>query len=237
MLQIEQLTVHYGPLAAVRDVSLQVRAGEIVGLIGPNGAGKSTTLMTVVGVLKPAAGSISLEGRSIVGNAPERIARLGVALVPEGRRIFATLTVEENLQLGATPRRDREAVAGALERIYERFPVLRQYRSSPAGRLSGGEQQQLAIGRALLASPRLLLLDEPSLGLAPLVVDLVFDVLRGLREEGITILLVEQNAKRTVELADRTYVLRSGTVELEGTRDELLRSDVEAVYLGIGRHG
>jgi branched-chain amino acid transport system ATP-binding protein len=233
LLQVSDLTVHYGRIAGVRRLCLEVKEGEIVGLVGPNGAGKSTTLSAIVGALSPTEGSITFEGRSLVGDAPERIVRRGIALVPEGRRIFGTLTVAENLQLGMTPRRDRLGARGDLEGILERFPSLRTYYNSSAAKLSGGEQQQLAIARALLSRPQLLLLDEPSLGLAPKMVDLVFEVLRDLRVSGMTILLVEQNATRAIEFADRSYVLRGGTIVLEGPRDDLLEaSDFAAAYLG-----
>ena len=233
MLRIENLEVQYGRILALRGISLEVNEGEIVGLVGPNGAGKSTSLMATMGMIRATRGSITLNGDSLVGMSPERIVRQGISLVPEGRRILSTLTVAENLRLGATVRKDRAAVRVDTEAVYERFPILKSYADKPAGKLSGGEQQQLAIARALVARPRLLLLDEPSLGLAPLMVDLVFDVLQQLRDEGSTIFLVEQNAKRTVELADRTYVLRTGTVEFHGTRDELLaEADFEAAYLG-----
>lgn len=234
MLKIEHLHVHYGRIAAVRGISLHVEEGEIVTLVGPNGAGKSTTLLAIVGMARPTSGRITFGGDSLVGEPPENIVRRGISLVPEGRRIHATLTVEENLRLGATVRNDRAAVRADLDDVLNRFPILGTYLHNPAGKLSGGEQQQLAIARALLSRPRLLLLDEPSLGLAPLLVDLVFDSLERLRTEGMTILLVEQNAMRAVELADRAYVLRTGTIELEGARDELLeRADFEAAYLGI----
>jgi branched-chain amino acid transport system ATP-binding protein len=234
MLRIEDLHVSYGRVPALKGVSMQVNAGEIVGVVGPNGAGKTTTLATVFGLVKPDSGSILLDGRSLVGEPPERIVRFGLALVPEGRHIFNTLTVRENLELGATARKDRAEVRRDLGELRERFPVLERYYDSPAGRLSGGEQQQLAIARALLSRPRLLLLDEPSLGLAPVVIDLVFDALAELRDEGVTILLVEQNAARTVELADRSYVLRTGQVVLTGERDELLAAEhFETAYMGL----
>jgi branched-chain amino acid transport system ATP-binding protein len=234
MLRIDELRVSYGRVPALKGVSLQVDTGEIVGLVGPNGAGKTTTLSTVFGLIKPDSGSILLDGSSLAGQAPERIVRLGLALVPEGRHIFNTLTVRENLELGATARKDRADVRRDLGELVERFPVLERYYDSPAGRLSGGEQQQLAIARALLSRPKLLLLDEPSLGLAPVVIDLVFDALAQLREEGVTILLVEQNAARAVELADRSYVLRTGEVVLSGSRDELIDAEhVETAYLGL----
>lgn len=233
MLSVKSLRVQYGRIAGVRDVSFDVRAGEVVGLIGPNGAGKTSTLSAIVGLVRPAGGSIELDGESLVGKAPEDITRAGIALVPEGRRIFGTLTVGENLKLGLIGQAQEEA-AGELDRVLELFPVLRGYYSSSAGRLSGGEQQQLAIARALLLRPRLLLLDEPSLGLAPRIVDLVFDALARLRESGVTIVLVEQVAKRTIRFADRTCVLRNGQVALAGTRQELLASsEVSTAYLGF----
>jgi branched-chain amino acid transport system ATP-binding protein len=233
MLRVESLTAHYGRIPALRGITLEVSAGEIVGLVGSNGAGKSTTLAAIMGLLRPTSGSIAFEGESLVGMTPERVVRRGVALVPEGRGIFGTLTVAENLGLGATPRSDRNAVAEDLERTLDRFPILRTYYRSSAASLSGGEQQQLAIARALLSKPRLLLLDEPSLGLAPLVIDLVFEILAELRDSGVTILIVEQNAARAVELADRSYVLRTGAVAVEGDRETLLETtDFAAAYLG-----
>jgi branched-chain amino acid transport system ATP-binding protein len=233
MLKVEHLEVRYGRLAAVRDVSFEVGKGEFVGLIGPNGAGKSSTLAAITGLVSPSAGSVTFDGESLLGCSPEQIVGRGVSLIPEGRQIFGTLTVAENLSLGSTARRDRSTLAEDLERELERFPILRTYFDTPAGRLSGGEQQQLAIARALLGQPRMLLLDEPSLGLAPLMIDAVFEVLTRLRDEGVTIVLVEQNAARTIEVADRCYVLRSGEVALTGSSDEILATaDVAAAYLG-----
>jgi branched-chain amino acid transport system ATP-binding protein len=234
VLVVKDMVVRYGPVTAVRGISFEVRQGEVVGLIGPNGAGKSTTLNTIAGAVPLAAGQVEFEGSSIAGNLPEAIVRAGIALVPEGRRIFATLTVEENLRLGATVRSDRSGVEKDLADSFSRFPILEAYRSMPAGRLSGGEQQQLAIARALLSRPKLVLLDEPSLGLAPLIVEAVFDTLAELRDQGVTLLLVEQNALAAVEFADRTYVLRNGSIGLEGTREELLASsELESAYLGF----
>jgi branched-chain amino acid transport system ATP-binding protein len=233
MLSIRELTVRYGRTPAVQGLSLEVGEGEIVGLVGPNGAGKSTTLAAVVGLVQPAAGGIVYRGEPIHGLATEEIARRGIALVVEGRHIFATLTVGENLALGKTANPDRAGAEAALERVLEAFPVLRRTFGLPAGTLSGGEQQQLAIARALVAEPRLLLLDEPSLGLAPVLVDQVFEAIAEIRRAGATVLLVEQNVRRTVELADRTYVVRSGRVVLSGTRAELLRSELDAAYLGF----
>jgi branched-chain amino acid transport system ATP-binding protein len=234
MLAIDELRVTYGRVPALHDVSLRVDEGEVVALVGPNGAGKTTTLSAVFGLVTPAAGWISFEGVSLVGMSPEKILRKGLALVPEGRHIFGTLTVAENLLLGTMAVKDRRAAAAGLEQTLERFPALKTYYGGSAGSLSGGEQQQLAIARALLSRPRLLLLDEPSLGLAPVMIDVVFDALAELREEGVTILLVEQNAARAVEFADRAYILRSGRMAHSGTRDEILRmEDFETAYLGV----
>ena len=234
MLTIADLRVNYGRVPALHGVSLHVEPGEVVALVGPNGAGKTTTLSAVFGLVAPAGGSIVFEGRSLVGSSPEQILRRGLALVPEGRHIFGTLTVAENLMLGSTARSDRQEAAADLEKLLELFPVLKSYYSSAAGTLSGGEQQQLAIARALLSRPRLLLLDEPSLGLAPVVIDTVFDVLEELRNEGVTMLLVEQAAARAVEFADRAYILRTGRVAHAGTREEILRMEnFETAYLGV----
>ncbi len=214
LLELDGLVVRYGPVTAVRGLTLSVGAGEIVGLIGANGAGKSTALHAVMGLVPAAGGDIRLAGRSIRGRAPEAVARGGIALVPEGRRIFSELTVEENLRLGLAGRRSREGTAGDLERAYELFPVVFEFRRRQAGALSGGQQQQLAIARALVARPDVLLLDEPSLGLAPTVVDVVFDALATIRDGGLAILLVEQRAQRTVALAERSHVLSNGEVRL-----------------------
>jgi branched-chain amino acid transport system ATP-binding protein len=213
MLEVNGLEVRYGPVAAVRDVTLRVGKGEIVGLIGPNGAGKSTTLHAITGLVAAYRGEVKLDGQSIQGRTPERIARAGITLVPEGRRIFSDFTVEENLRLGLAARRGRNG-SGAIAEAYELFPVLREYRRRQAGVLSGGQQQQLAIARALVARPSVLLLDEPSLGLAPTLVDEVFDTLAKIRERGVTILLVEQRAQRTVALANRTHVLANGELRM-----------------------
>jgi branched-chain amino acid transport system ATP-binding protein len=230
-LELAGLEVRYGAVAAVRDVSLSVEKGEIVGLIGPNGAGKSTTLHAITGLVPAYAGDVRLDGRSILGRAPEAIAHEGVALVPEGRRIFADFSVEENLLLGLAARR-RSSDRGALSEVYELFPILRESRRRSAGALSGGQQQQLAIGRALVARPEVLLLDEPSLGLAPTMVDNVFDALVRIREKGVTILLVEQRAQRTVALADRTQVLANGELRMTlGPADAHETDKIIAAYL------
>jgi branched-chain amino acid transport system ATP-binding protein len=233
MLELADVHVRYGRVPAVKGISLRVDAGEIVSVVGPNGAGKSTTLKAITGVLAPAAGRITFLGEDIGGRSPESIVRRGIALVPEGRRIFSSLTVAENLLLGATIRRDRTAVAADVKEVLERFPILERYYDASADGLSGGEQQQLAIARALLSRPKLLLLDEPSLGLSPQMVERVFETLEALRDDGATILLVEQNAERAVELSDRAYVLRTGVVAHAGAARELLaETDFAAAYLG-----
>jgi len=214
LLQIDGLEVRYGPVTAVRGLTLTVSRGEIVGLIGANGAGKSTTLNAVMGLVPASGGDIRLGGRSLRGRAPEAVARSGIALVPEGRRIFSELTVEENLRLGLAGRRARDGTAADVERAYELFPVVQEFRRRQAGALSGGQQQQLAIARALVARPDVLLLDEPSLGLSPTVVDVVFDALAAIRDSGLAVLLVEQRAQRTVALAQRSHVLANGEVRL-----------------------
>jgi branched-chain amino acid transport system ATP-binding protein len=232
VLELDGVTIGYGKTTAVEDLSLQVAEGEAVSLVGPNGAGKTTTLSAISGLLRPRNGAIRFEGRDIAGQAPERLVRSGLALVPEGRQIFATLTVGENLRLPLAGRPKAE-VAGALERELERFPALAERLEDPAGGLSGGQQQQLAIARSLLCGPRLLLLDEPSLGLAPLLVDAVFETLAGLRAEGVTVLLVEQNAVRAVEFADRSYVINAGRLVLSGNRAEMAEKEkLAASYLG-----
>lgn len=229
-LELDHVEVRYGTVAAVRDLSLRLDKGEIVGLIGPNGAGKSTTLHAIMGAVPASSGEIRLGGRSIRGRNPESIAHAGVALVPEGRRIFGDFTVEENLRLGLAARRTRNG--RPLDHAYDLFPILEEYRRRPAGVLSGGQQQQLAIGRALVAEPEVLLLDEPSLGLAPLAVDSVFEALRGIRERGVTILLVEQRALHTVALADRTHVLVGGELRLKLTPADAHDTDkIVAAYL------
>ncbi|HXV03042.1 MAG TPA: ABC transporter ATP-binding protein [Gaiellaceae bacterium] len=231
-LAVRGLEVRYGPVAAVRGLSLEVGKGEIVGLIGPNGAGKSTTLHAIMGLVSARAGEVTVAGRRVLGRPPERIAAAGVALVPEGRRIFADFTVEENLLLGLAARRGRYG-RGALSGAYELFPVLGEFRRRQAGLLSGGQQQQLAIARALVAQPDVLLLDEPSLGLAPSLVDSVFDVLAKIRDGGFAILLVEQRAQRTVALADRTHVIANGELRLTlGPGDADDTEKMVAAYFG-----
>ena len=214
VLRVDSLSVAYGAVSAVRDVSLEVGRGEIVGLIGPNGAGKSTTLHAIMGLVRTTGGSVTLAGRPLTGRRPEQVARAGVALVPEGRRIYADLSVDENLRLGFAGRRERAGEKEDLEAVFELFPIVREFRRRQAGALSGGQQQQLAIARALVARPDVLLLDEPSLGLSPTMVDVVFGALEQVRERGLAVLLVEQRAQRTVALADRTHVLGSGELRV-----------------------
>jgi branched-chain amino acid transport system ATP-binding protein len=230
-LSLDGIAVRYGAVDAVRGVSFDVGRGEIVGLIGPNGAGKSSTLHAVMGAAPVVGGEIRLDGVSLVGRRSEDVARRGVALVPEGRRIFGELTVEENLRLGLAARRSRRDGAG-LARAYDLFPILHEFRSRHAGVLSGGQQQQLAIGRALAADPDVLLLDEPSLGLAPQVVDVVFEALAQIRDAGLAVLLVEQRAQRTVALADRSHVLANGELRLTLGPDDAADTDrLVAAYL------
>ena len=232
MLEVSRLTTRYGAISALRDADLHVGSGEVVGLIGPNGAGKTTLLGSIAGLLSPAAGSVTFEGADITGRSPEKLLRLGVALVPEHRRIFGDLTVEENLKIGGITQ-SRDERADLLHDMGERFPVLREKRTVAAGYLSGGESQQLAIARALMSKPRLLMMDEPSLGLAPVLVDVVFELIETLRSQGRTLLVVEQNATRMLEVADRAYVLRSGEVVAEGTGAELReRPDLFDTFVG-----
>ena len=232
VFQAESILVGYGGNPVVRDLSLEVARGEIVGLIGPNGAGKSTTLHALMGLVPLRAGDVLLEGRSLRGRSPEGIARAGVALVPEGRRLFGELTVEENLRLGLAGRRRNGTPGDPLADAYELFPMLRDFRARSAGVLSGGQQQQLAIARALVAAPSVLLLDEPSLGLAPTTVDLVFSTLETIRDRGLAILLVEQRAQRTVALADRTHVLANGELRVTLTPKDADDTDrMVAAYL------
>ena len=233
MLALGGVSVHYGRLAAVRGLDLEVAKGEIVSIAGPNGAGKSTTLLTVAGALRPSAGTISLDGEAIAGKAPEVLARRGISLVPEGRHIFAGLSIEENLRLGTHMHADGAQTATDLERVFARFGFLRERRHQRAGKLSGGQQQQLAIARALTARPRLMLIDEASLGLAPRIVDEVYDLVAALREEGITFLIVEQSAERALKAADRVLIMRSGRVVLEGRSGDLANGDdLRRAYFG-----
>jgi branched-chain amino acid transport system ATP-binding protein len=224
-LVLDDLEVRHGPVRAVHGLSFEVKPGEIVGLIGPNGAGKSSTLHAIMGVAPITGGDVRLDGASLRGRRPEDVARDGVALVPEGRRVFPELTVEENIRLGLAARRARGGTGAVLRSVYDLFPIVGEFRSRHAGALSGGQQQQLAIARALVAEPDVLLLDEPSLGLAPTMVDLVFDTLREIRDRGLAILLVEQRAQRTVALADRSHVLANGELRLTLGPDDAQDTD------------
>lgn len=234
LLKVSGLCSRYGPVQALHDVDLEVHAGELVAMVGANGAGKTTLLLTLSGVQKASGGNIRLEGKDITRMAPHRIVKSGICQVPEGRQVFAPLSVEDNLNLGAFRQsKDDEWVRGETERIYELFPILRERKEQMAGTLSGGQQQMLAIGRALLGRPRLLLLDEPSMGLAPLLVEEIFRVVRELNEQGVTILLVEQNARAALAIADRGYVLETGRVVVSAAADALLQDEaVQRAYLG-----
>ncbi|MBP3729081.1 MAG: ABC transporter ATP-binding protein [Lachnospiraceae bacterium] len=232
LLEVKKLTVSYGPLKAVREIDLQVEAGQIVALLGANGAGKSSTLKAICGAVPLSGGSIQIQGQPLAGS-PHEIVRQGIALSPEGRQIFSGLSVEDNLKAGAYSLKDKNQARQNLERVLEMFPVLRERQKQQAGTLSGGEQQMLAIGRSLMSSPKLLLLDEPSLGLAPLIIESIFRSLKQIRQEGTTILIVEQNALMTLEIADYAYVLELGQVSMQGPASSLIREEslIDA-YLG-----
>jgi branched-chain amino acid transport system ATP-binding protein len=233
MLALEGVVARYGPVTALAGISLTVEAAEFVCLIGANGAGKSTTLKTISGLVRAAAGRIRFDGHDIHGLPAREILRRGIAHCPEGRRVFPYMTVDENLAMGAYLRRDHAAVAADLERVFAHFPILAERRRQPAGTLSGGEQQMLAIGRALMARPRLILFDEPSLGLAPTIVEAVFSIIAGIQREGTTVLMVEQNAYMALKLASRAYVLETGRVVLEGPAHALAENEhVRKAYLG-----
>jgi branched-chain amino acid transport system ATP-binding protein len=233
MLRVEGITVAYGRIRALRDVSLEVEKGELCAVVGPNGAGKSTLLLAIAGAVAPASGSIVLDGKQLSGLSVEEVAWRGISLVPERRRLFFRMSVEENLLLGATTSRDRSSIRDDIERVTTRFPILRERLGSDASTLSGGEQQQLALARALISRPKVLLIDEPSLGLAPRLVEQIFQHCDELRREGATILLVEQAALRAARLADRTYLLQNGRLALSGHRDEIVNKwDLWSSYLG-----
>ncbi len=232
MLKVDNINVYYGAIHAIKGISFHVEEGEVVTLIGANGAGKSTTLQTISGLLRSRTGSVEFMGENISRLPPHKILERGLAQVPEGRRIFLQMTVMENLEMGAYTRRDGSQAA-ELEKVFDQFPRLAERRKQIAGTLSGGEQQMLAIGRALMSQPKLLMLDEPSMGLAPILVEQIFDIIRRLHEKGTTILLVEQNAQMALSVADRAYVLETGSISLSGTGAELLESDeVRKAYLG-----
>ncbi len=233
MLVVENVHTSYGAILALRGISLEVQEGELVALIGVNGAGKSTLLSTIAGVLRPLSGNIRFQGESLIGKSPEEIVRKGISYVPEGRDIFSSLTVEENLRMGAYVRRNRTEYQRDLEIVFSLFPILKNRLNQLGGTLSGGEQQQLAIARALMSHPRLVMLDEPSLGLAPALVDQIFELITTLHQQGTTILLVEQNVDRTLEIADRVYLLQTGRIRFVGTPAEVRQQgEVEKVYLG-----
>ena len=233
MFEIRDLNVHFGGIHALKGVSLTVEDGEIVTLIGSNGAGKSTTLRTASGLKKPTSGQVLIDGRDITATSAQERVRLGLSQVPEGRRVFADMTVLENLELGSYLRRDRAELAGDLDSVYQRFPVLAARRKQSAGTLSGGEQQMLAMGRAMMARPRFLLLDEPSMGLAPLLVQEIFEIIREINASGTTVLLVEQNANKALQVADRAYVMETGRIVLSGVAADLAKTeDIKRAYLG-----
>ena len=235
MLKVDNIHTFYGQIEALKGISIEVREGEIVTLIGANGAGKSTTLKTISGQIVPKEGAIDFDGVQIVGTPAHKVAATGIVQVPEGRRIFPRMTVLENLEMGAYLRNDKDGIAADLERVFTLFPRLKERIAQKGGTLSGGEQQMLAMGRGLMAGPKLLMLDEPSMGLAPVVVDLIFDTIKQLNEQGITILLVEQNAAKALQTAHRGYVLETGRVALEGLGSELLTNEqVRKTYLGEG---
>jgi branched-chain amino acid transport system ATP-binding protein len=234
VIELREIDVYYGRVNALSKVSLNVRKGEIVALIGSNGAGKTTTLRTISGLIGPRSGEVRLFGNMVRGVGAEHIARMGVGHAPEGRRLFARMTVRENLDMGAYSRSDRAGIRGDLERVYTLFPRLRERHSQLAGSLSGGEQQMVAIGRALMSDPKVLLLDEPSLGLAPILVDAIFEVIREINAKGTTILLIEQNALLALKTASRGYVLETGSIALSGSSADLIASpDIQRAYLGM----
>ncbi|SYZ79816.1 abc transporter [Trichococcus shcherbakoviae] len=233
MLKVKNLSVHYGMIQAIKDISFEVNEGEIVTLIGANGAGKSTILRTISGLVKPSSGEIEYLGKPIHNVATRKIVEQGIAQVPEGRHVFKGLTVQENLDLGSFTRKDKQNFAGDLEAVFERFPILRERKNQDAATLSGGEQQMLAMGRALMTKPKLLLLDEPSMGLAPIFIKEIFHIIQDIQKQGTTILLIEQNANVALKIANRGYVLETGNIVLTGTGEELLASDeVQKAYLG-----
>ena len=233
MLEIKDIEVYYGMIQAIKGISFEVNEGEVIALIGANGAGKTTILHTITGLLSPKKGSVVFEGKDITKVPAHKIVSLGMAHVPEGRRVFAELSVYENLKMGAYTRKDKEETAKTLEMVYKRFPRLEERKNQPAGTLSGGEQQMLAMGRALMSRPRIILMDEPSMGLSPIFVNEIFDIIKQVSAGGTTVLLVEQNAKKALSIADRGYVLETGKIVLEGKAQELLEDEsVKKAYLG-----
>lgn len=233
MLEVRNLHVHYGVIEAIKGIDFDVNKGEVIALIGANGAGKTTTLHTVSGLLTPSEGTITFEGKDITKTPGHKIVSMGMAHVPEGRRVFAELTVLENLKMGAYTRKDKKEIEETLEMVYKRFPRLAERKNQLAGTLSGGEQQMLAMGRALMSHPSIILMDEPSMGLSPIFVNEIFDIIKEVSAQGTTVLLVEQNAKKALSIADRAYVLETGKIVLEGKASDVLNNDaVKKAYLG-----
>ena len=233
MLEVKNLEVYYGVIRAIKSISFNVNEGEVIALIGANGAGKTTTLQTITGMLKPKSGEIIFEGTDITKIPGHKIVSMGMAHVPEGRRVFAQLSVYENLKLGAYTRKDKNEIEESLEKIYQSFPRLKERRNQLAGTLSGGEQQMLAMGRALMSKPKIILMDEPSMGLSPILVEEIFKIIRDISAGGTTVLLVEQNAKKALEIADRGYVLETGNIVLSGDAKEMMNNDsIRKAYLG-----
>ncbi|HJB46418.1 MAG TPA: ABC transporter ATP-binding protein [Candidatus Mediterraneibacter surreyensis] len=233
MLEVKDLEVYYGVIQAIKGISFHVDKGEVIALIGANGAGKTTTLHTVTGLISPKNGHVLFEGKDITKVPAHKIVSMGMAHVPEGRRVFAELSVYENLKMGAYTRKDKNEIEESLKNVYKRFPRLEERKNQMAGTLSGGEQQMLAMGRALMSRPKIILMDEPSMGLSPIMVNEIFDIIRSVSESGTTVLLVEQNAKKALSIADRAYVLETGKIVLEGKAKDLLEDDsIKKAYLG-----
>ena len=233
MLEVKDLQVYYGVIQALKGISFHVNQGEVIALIGANGAGKTTTLQTLTGILSPKSGSIVFEGKDLTRTPAHKIVEMGMAHVPEGRRVFADMSVYENLLLGAYTRKDKAEIAESLASVYKRFPRLEERKGQRAGTLSGGEQQMLAMGRALMSRPRIILMDEPSMGLSPIFVNEILDIIREVSESGTTVLLVEQNAKKALSIADRAYVLETGSITMDGKAEDLLNDEaVQKAYLG-----
>ncbi|MBQ4045920.1 MAG: ABC transporter ATP-binding protein [Lachnospiraceae bacterium] len=233
LLEIKDIRVYYGMIQALKGISMEVNQGEVVALIGANGAGKTTTLHTITGLLRPKTGSIIFKDKDITKVPAHKIVSMGMAHVPEGRRVFAEMTVLQNLKMGAYTRTDKDEIADSLAKVYKRFPRLEERQSQVAGTLSGGEQQMLAMGRALMSKPEIILMDEPSMGLSPIFVNEIFDIIKSVSGDGTTVLLVEQNAKKALAIADRAYVLETGTISMEGNADELASNDaIKKAYLG-----
>ena len=233
MLEVKDLQVYYGVIQALKGISFHVNQGEVIALIGANGAGKTTTLQTLTGILSPKSGSIVFEGKDLTRTPAHKIVEMGMAHVPEGRRVFADMSVYENLLLGSYTRKDKAEIAESLAGVYKRFPRLKERKGQRAGTLSGGEQQMLAMGRALMSKPKIILMDEPSMGLSPIFVNEIFDIIREVSESGTTVLLVEQNAKKALSIADRAYVLETGSITMDGKAEDLLNDEaVQKAYLG-----